>query len=436
MNDVKEERATANAIATTDAVDDPVINVPTFRIASYIEPVLPLLAFLEAQGISKRGNMATIYRARDILVAEGPSAPIDFDPKYVSVPSYVVSLREKRTFRQTTEFLRVTSRREKGGVNKKRKLQQYLQTVESLSPLERVPDELVDVIGSYLTARDLSASSLTSKVMRANVLRYIGGMKEYRCTSRPCVVTVFDATTSIPSLRIEKFCQDDVYEAWLLQMTRSLKVLHMQDCKHTDILQYSMRNLTKLETLDVSRSHISLALAKNLVVTCKNLSVVKFFTLTYDPFYVAVAEEFCRSSALVNFGTYSLSNRNDNVVPFRKLALQTTFVRFNRFPELEMVTYVKCNVLNTCSALTTAWFHDRTSLGNIKRIYMDLIPGLLASRGELETFMACIAKFRDMVKTQDVVILILVKQGTTVDPNLRRLFDREPHVKFMRTRKL
>jgi hypothetical protein len=163
---------------------------------------------------------------------------------------------------------------------------------------------------------------------------------------------------------------------------------------------------------------------------------VKFFTLTYDLFYVAVAEEFCKSSSLVNFGTYSLSPRNDNVVPLRKLALQTTFVRFNRFPELDMVTYVKCNVLNTCSALATAWFHDRTSLGNIKRIYMDLIPGLLASRGELDTFMACIAKFRDMVKTQDVMIFILVKAGTTVDPNLRRLFDRASHVQFMRTNNL
>jgi len=435
VNEQEQELTTVNAMIDSDAVNDPVLT-PGRSVASVIEPVLPLLAFLEQHGISRNGNIALLYRIRDALATESNEFQ-NRSAQYIDfVEKVIQSVRGKHEYYQNSEFLRVKSQG-KGGVTKKRKLQQYLHTIESVSQLERVTDlkEIADFIGSYLTPRDLSASSLTSKVLRDNVLRYIGGIVEYRSSlyRRPLELKVFNATASIPKLKIHKFSEDDISEAWMLQMTRSLKRLSIQDCKYVVILHYCLRNLTQLEFLDVSRSDMTVVLARNLVKNCKNLSTVLFHTVSNEQLDVDVADEFCKSSSLVNFATKSISFPSNHVVHVRELTLASQFFRFyNRFPQLKVVTYLNLSLSHSLHALACEAYGDiRRALGNIRQNVFDTRRLGQPLFSDLSFECSVVKNFRAIVKKQDLMIHIIILPGAEVDPRLRHALESEPNISFV-----
>ena len=111
-----------------------------------VTPILLLLAFLERHDVAKRGSLATLFDVRDGLI-NGSGV---HDANYIT--HLFQSVRSKCKFKSSTAFLRQTIRKTKTAI-KKRKLDEYLETLEVLCALERMSGtkEIMGFIGSYLT---------------------------------------------------------------------------------------------------------------------------------------------------------------------------------------------------------------------------------------------------------------------------------------------
>jgi hypothetical protein len=365
------------------------------------EAYVKLIRFLKAHGLGKEKK--TLARLFDMFDDKAPHQPeVPHDP--ILFKELVEALKRNNTFSQPMESLRLMSTRKEA--NKKRKLAEY-EPSNDLCQLEVFMErtEFRGIIGNFLSPQDLASLSCATKFLGGVVNEFIAGITEYSCTSRRSVKKEFVCEDF--SVYVWAPCKEDIFEAWMLQKTRNLRKLTMVSCFYTILLKYCIRNLSKLEFLDVSYSLICDGVAKKLVENCKNLTVIRCFDRD-DRYHLTGI--FLHSKVLVNFGAHSLPFPNPNPVgpTVRTLELKhgnSLAESFKKLPPtLEQVEAWGCRILWLCTQLA------KTNLSLKRLILHDNSYYSSFSDGDIAMFKDCRLEFQEMLKRTNMSISIGVKK--------------------------